>query len=867
MGSSGFGRTARIMLHSHFRQIAAAVLAIFLSASHALAEPAVRHEPCRVEQRGNDIELNSPYFAFHLNTANGLRARFLENRLTGKAVELCGSPELEIDIGLPGHDLHTPQFTVSALEIKKEGAAGEVIFSLAARDPELSAKVTYRWDAKQPVLRKFVEITNKSGGELNRLLNVRLGEYDTEEADVADRPAGGTYSVPAPRQFAVGGNTHVERGFPVYVGNEFFLALAHPAGVAEGSAGKISLRQYPGVRLGAGKSFTCMEAVYGVAAAGEARKTFIAHLRSRMRRVVRGHDKPYTILDNFGSWPGGDFMNKEAYVLHSINRLDESRKTAGVHFDLFSVEFWVDYGGTLAECNPQRFPNGLRQIRQKLDNLETAMGLWIDGSYEGWSIGGNQDPDVQACLNYDVQNPATLEQVQLGRRAFCRATEPIRSMYRQAFCRHIRENGVRLLKFDNTSTICVNPHHEHLPGLYSTEPIVDGLIEFFRALDEECPDVFLMLYWGYKSPWWLLYGDTLFDSGLGIEAASPSEQPAPYLRDSVTQKLDQAQRFAADVPPLGKDSLGVWLSDWGWNSSIGKERWQEGFVMDLCRGSLLAQIWADHDWLSPPEWAQLAGFNAVLKARPECFDNPRFILGDPRKDEPYGYCCTDGRRAFLAVNNCTWSDSRLPLKLNSAWGLPDDRTWDLYRWYPEPARLSGAAGAVDKEISLCLRPFEVVLLEVVPAGEAPSLNRRFELGPVPDKFIEPTRPIELTVEPVRPESGRASSSEEKTVVVRGQLPATNSGGMIILTAEMKTGSEPLPLKNVGTLFSCEGKLAGENVQVQPVLGTATYPSSWQAWRTAATPSAVPRDFQLTIGSTAPANARFAFKAYFIPCSD
>jgi hypothetical protein len=146
-----------------------------------------------------------------------------------------------------------------------------------------------------------------------------------------------------------------------------------------------------------------------------------------------------------------------------------------------------------------------------------------------------------------------------------------------------------------------------------------------------------MLYWGHRSPWWLVHADTLFDSGIGIEAASPSDFPAPRARDSITQRLDQAQWHAKDIPPLGKDSLGVWLSSWGWNSSVGKWRWQEGFVMDLCRGSLLAQPWSDTAWLSPPERQQMADFIALLRARPGCFGNPRFILGNPWKYGPYGY--------------------------------------------------------------------------------------------------------------------------------------------------------------------------------------------------------------------------------------
>ena len=263
--------------------------------------------------------------------------------------------------------------------------------------------------------------------------------------------------------------------------------------------------------------------------------------------------------------------------------------------------------------------------------------MWIDSSNTwtgGWGIGQNRD--ARASISGDPGD------------WYCRASEPIKSIYREGFLWEIRNNGIHEMKFDNLHTVCNNPKHDHLSGLYSTEAIENSIIEFLHDLDKECPEAFFILYWGHRSPWWLLHGDTVFDSGLGIEAASPSSQPSIWARDSVTQKLDQAQWHASDVPALGKDSLGVWLSDWGWNSSIGKARWQEGVVMDICRGSMLLQIWADNDWLSPPEWKQLADFLALLRSTAECFGNTRFILGNPQKDEPYGYCCIDGQRAMLA---------------------------------------------------------------------------------------------------------------------------------------------------------------------------------------------------------------------------
>ena len=44
-------------------------------------------------------------------------------------------------------------------------------------------------------------------------------------------------------------------------------------------------------------------------------------LRSRMRRVPRGRDKPYAILGSFGGEPNGDFWVAESYRLEHLARV------------------------------------------------------------------------------------------------------------------------------------------------------------------------------------------------------------------------------------------------------------------------------------------------------------------------------------------------------------------------------------------------------------------------------------------------------------------------------------------------------------------------------------------------------------------
>jgi hypothetical protein len=740
--------------------------------------------PVAENSSGRGVVLTAPAFSFTLETADGLRAVAWENRLTGRTLQLSGGPEVEFDIGLPGQPLITPKLRVTRLPSTGQASAGEAVFELAADQPALSVKVTYRWDAREPVLRKFVTITNRGREPWDRLLNVRLGQYATGTAKLT----GGELQVYPPsfrqRAHRIGGL----QGFPVYAEDEFFFSLAHPAGWATQEPGKVSLRHYPGAVLKPGESRDCMEAVYGVGSAGLGRNAFVAHIRSRMRRVVRGHDRPYAIFEPFGGRTGGAvnernrsadamyaagnlFDENEPYLLDMIAKVAEGQQGGAGRFDFLSIDFWVDNKGDIKRADPWRFPHQFERIKTALDEPRIAPGLWIDSSFCGWSIGGN--PAARAAISRDVSpdfcNRDAWKQWET-QAYFCRATEPLRSMYTEGFLHHIRNNGVRLLKFDNFNSQCSNPAHDHLPGVYGNEATHEAVIASYRAFDVACPDVFIMLYWGHRSPWWLLYGDTMFETGVEMEAASPGHMPAPYVRDGVTRKLDQGHQFAKDVPWLGTDSLGVWLSHWGgWNSGIGTERWQGAVVMDICRGHALAQIWTDPDWLTPPERRQFHEFIALMKAQPACFTNARLILGDPWKHEPYGYSCSDGQRAFLAINNGTWEDRTVTLDLGPAWGLPADRRWDLCRWYPQPARLAGPADGFGAGARLAMRPFEVVLLEVVPHGKAPSLARAFREEPIPSGFAEASRPVSVQVK-----VGKRGDAPSAALAWRGQEQGTFS---------------------------------------------------------------------------------------------
>ena len=596
-----------------------------------------------------------------------------------------------------------------------------------------------------------------------------------------------------------------------------------------------------------------MEAVLGVAPKGGARASFLKHVESRSRRVQSGHDRAYAIFDCFGSWqPETWWDSTEEFCLQQIRDVVvPEQQQDGCDYDFYTIELWRDIAGDIFKANPQHYPTGFGNIRDVLHNNRIDVGLWVTASLATWTIGDN--PAIKPCYAYDSPYGNDLGWL-------CMASEPLRTMFTDAFLRHIRENKMKLLKLDGLSSICYNPHHEHLPGVYSTEAIDDAMIAILNRLNSDEKGLFVMLYWGSRSPWWLLHADTLFESGLEIEAASPSGSPTLYVRDSVTVGLDQAQWYCCDVPRLGKDSLGVWLADWGWNSHVGKERWQEGFVMDICRGSAMAQPWSDDGSLSSAERRQMGDFIQLLKKRYDCFRNSRPILGNPWKNEPYGYACSNGKRAFLALNNCTWDDRTIDLQLNSKWGLPDGKKWDLYRWYPDPAMLSGGG------LAIALRPFEVDLFEVVPRGEPPSLDRLFEERRLHRAFSTASKPVEETISDAPADQAVAVPREgtKRTVRITCSIPPSPSGGTLVVLAEAHQGDRAAAQGDIAGCFGATATISGTDISCQPIIPRCSFASPWQGWRIPVAASSESHDTSILVSTVLPPNVEIRWSVRWVP---
>ncbi len=647
---------------------------------------------------GNELTLANDQVAWHFDWAAGLRSLDFDNKLSGRHFALAGVRELALNFSAAADRVAQPFVRAADFEVRAARLANaqHAVFDLRSPSSSLALGVTLHVELDGPTRRKWVEVTNQSTNDL-LLLDVELDDFTID----------GTASGSGERQ-------------PVYIEGEVFAAIEHPAGVNQADKSRIRLSHFPGRRLAPGATFRSHVALVSVAKPGQALDHFISYVQARSVRP----QKAISIYTPFGinnQWGGCPSLDDEETL--DVLRVLEKWQKKEVRFDYFTLDTgWVDPNSDLTRFRPACFPNGPAQIVQQVNALGMKFGLWFATSWAAEScwdyppaLAGQQPVAMPYRLGYP-------DKAHEGR-MFCFGSEAYFQTLKNAVLHHVRDNHVRWLKFDGGNYTCDSADHGHLPGKYSVEPMFARLIDIADSARAAAPDVRVMWYYGCSSPFWALHGDFIFESGLSMEGSATSAYPTLYYRDSVTLMQDQVAQYARNIPPLNKDSLGVWLADTRWGNFMGKDRWREALVMDLGRGSLLfPNLWGNVYHLSDEDVDFLARLSTLAKQNESLFLHRRKLLGDPFRNEVYGYAHCQGARGYLFLNNAHFAARRAVLSLDSSIGLEakPGTALQVVAHFPERTRLlrpDGARFKAGDTLDLWLRPFEVLMLEVTPTAK------------------------------------------------------------------------------------------------------------------------------------------------------
>ena len=756
-------------------------------------------------------------------SGGGLHTVYFDNKRSDHRFSVSADHELALNFSAATDKVAEPYTRVADFVVRDAQKVDphEAVFNLES--PSLKIDVALHFQVQGATRRKWAEVTNKTGREL-LLLDVELDDFTTDGA-------------------VSGGG----EGEPLFIEREVFAAIEHPAGVNEGSGGHIHLAHYPGKRLVPGETYSTHVALVSVAKAEQAQQHFVDYIQSkslRPKRMVSVYT-PFGINNQWGACPTGD----DDEVLNVLGQAEKWQKH-GIKLDFFSLDTgWIDPNSDLTRFRPTCYPNGPGAIVRKTESLGMKFGLWFATS---WA--------AESCWDYPrvlAGQPAISMPYRLGYpdkahegRMFCFAAEPYFSTFKKAILYHVKENHVRLLKFDGGLYHCDSTEHGHLPGKYSVEPMFADLIDIATSARAIAPDGFIMWYWGLKSPFWAMYGDLIFESGLQMEGSATSVYPTLYYRDSVTLAQDQNAQFAKNIPPIVKDSLGVWLADNRWGNFMSKDRWRESLVMDLGRGDLFfPNIWGDLYYLNEADMDFLSGLNTLAKKNQSLFLERKNILGDPMRNEVYGYAHCQGERGFLFLNNDCFISRRAELKLDGSIGLTVKLGTSLgvVSHFPERARLlrpDGDGFKAGDSLGLWLRPFETLMIEVGPSIKESGLPLRSisaqqaaNLGvvlPLKPATLNPQMDISFK------DAGRFEGQgfKKKSYSFETVVPSVEGGQPVLAVAIRlrKDGAEWKHAPTVAEIAQAVVRIGDEDVQMVPMPdgrqfgNTQSFGSSWVVYK-------------------------------------
>jgi hypothetical protein len=806
-------------------------------------EPVKEHAGAGSKQ----LTLSNKEIAWNLDWSDGtLRSTWFDNKLTGHRFALSAVRELSLNF--------SPATMVEDFEVTgvhREGNEGAV-FDLRCKSFPIAVKMHFKLDG--PTRRKWVDVSNISDHEV-LLLDANLDDFCT------------------PGATSGGGD-----GRPLFIEGEAFAAIEHPAGSNIGTAGRVQLSHFPGKKLAAGAEFASHVAVVSVAEEGRAREHFVSYLQAKSLRPKKflSAYTPFGFNNQWGACPTLD-DEETMDVLGYLGTL----RGKGIHFDYFTLDTgWVDPASDLKRFRPTCYPNGPGEIVNAVQDLDMKFGLWFGTSWATQSCwdyapayGGANMPG----LPWRQGSPLTA-----GGINFCFASEPYFSMFKNAVLYHVRENKVRLLKFDGGNYHCDDTSHGHLPGKYSTEAMYNNLIDVAQSARAIAPDVFIIWYWGVGSPFWAMYGDLVFESGLEMEGSGTSAFPTLYYRDSVTLAQDENAQFASTIPPMDKDSLGVWLSHSRWGNFMGKERWREAMVMDLGRGSMFfPNIWGDLYQLDDGDQKFLRWITDFSKANESMFLHRINILGDPMWNEPYGYAYGNGNRGLLFLNNANFDSHRVIIHLGKGIGLngEDGTAVHVVSHFPAASRLmrrDGKEYKIGDTLDLWLRPFETLMLEVSPSVKERGLPVRaiadHEAAALGSRVVlkKANADHRLDIRFADAASFAAKGLKPGTQSFEGTLPEFgNAPSILSVAVRLRQGDAEWRYKpTVEEIVQPILRIDGENVQMVPVPdarqcgNTQSFGCSWVVYKIRLGKRWSGKSFQLAVHANLPDGVQAKTEAWF-----
>ncbi len=445
--------------------------------------------------------------------------------------------------------------------------------------------------------------------------------------------------------WVVAGNiTKGGKGLPVFVDDLWFFSGETPWFDAAGEGNTVTLSQHPSAFLNKNGKWTSDRSLIGGGIKG-ARNVLADYIRTTIL--------PPRFVTVYNTWC--DFREDGLTTEHTVDtflKLCSGLRAFGASIDYCVVDDgWFDKD-KVYETNTKRFPKGLAEVSELITPYGAGLGLWL--AYSSMMC----DLDALTKAGYEAANVYYM----------CLSGSKYNKDLREAIKNRIITDEVKCFKHDFNYFNCSRPGHGHL---YSEDQSTEAnMRETAALLDMErelAPDIHQSITTGINhSPWWLKHARILFMGGKDKDydftypVTSRSQAEMRY-RDGFLFKLMRVDREFFPLYALMThgmingllDTAGPWLNE---------AQWSDYIMNYLGRGTSIRELYIHPRELNEKKFEVLGRGLNWANEHNEFMLRSEMILGDPARNELYGYRGHDGQnRIYVSLRNPKFLDEEVKI--------------------------------------------------------------------------------------------------------------------------------------------------------------------------------------------------------------
>ncbi|HUT88186.1 MAG TPA: hypothetical protein VMY37_01700 [Thermoguttaceae bacterium] len=489
----------------------------------------------------------------------------------------------------------------------------------------------------------------------------------------------------------------VVEGSPVVAGTLFF-ACEHPMADNRVADGRVVCSSRCYRPLSPEHAWT-RTAVMGVVPKGQLRRGYLYY-------VERERARPYGLFLHYNSWwdiAWADRLMDEKQCLDVIETFGrELIEKRGVKMDSFVFDDGWDDPRTLWGFH-SGFPRGFTPLGEAAARYDSAVGTW----FSPW--GGYGERKAQRMEYGKTQGFET------NARGLSLAGPKYYARYRQICAEMIEKYGANYFKFDGIARGIDSPGAGE-----EFAPDIEALLRLCGDLRELRPDVYLSITTGtWPSPYWLWYGDSVWRNGhdWNVHGAGTARQQWITYRDMITYRMIVQRAPLYPINSLMTVSVCYGQLGTATRMTDDVDDLVDEIRMAFGSGTQLLELYLTPQMMKPQGWDALAECAKWSRENADVLVDVHWVGGDPGEGEPYGYASWSPRKGILVLRNPSETAAQMKLDLATALELPAKApsTYCVTSRWPTAERVPQRTLAASEPLTVELAPFELVVLEAVPA--------------------------------------------------------------------------------------------------------------------------------------------------------